>query len=71
MKTTDIGFESFEEDFYADINTMYIKPKEEDSKNYIQIVKSSNKRRELREEFLKRKKPLIMAAWERYCRGDK
>lgn len=27
MKNTDIGFEKFEEDFIADLNTMYIKPK--------------------------------------------
>lgn len=65
MKTTDIGFERFEEDFYADINTMYIKPKEEDSEKYIQIIKSSNKHRE---EFLKNKKPFVMAAWERYVK---
>jgi hypothetical protein len=26
MKTTDIGFERFEEDFYADPKTMFIKP---------------------------------------------
>ena len=25
MKTTDIGFERFEEDFYADLNTMFVK----------------------------------------------
>lgn len=27
MKTTDIGFEIFEEDFYADPNTAFVKPK--------------------------------------------
>ncbi len=26
MKTTDIGFERFEKDFYADPKTMFIKP---------------------------------------------
>lgn len=63
MKTTDVGFEKFEEDFYADINTMYVKPKEEDYEKYIQIIKPTNKHRE---EFLKNKKPLVMEAWERY-----
>lgn len=29
MKTTDIGFERFEEDFYADPKTMFIKPNKE------------------------------------------
>lgn len=26
MKTTDIGFEKFEQDFYADVTTAFIKP---------------------------------------------
>ena len=29
MKKTDIGFERFEEDFYADSKTMFIKPNKE------------------------------------------
>ena len=29
MKTTDIGFERFEEDFYADSKTMLVKPNKE------------------------------------------
>ena len=29
MKTTDIGFERFEEDFYTDPKTMFIKPNKE------------------------------------------
>ena len=66
MKVADIGFERFEEDFYADINTMYVKPKNEDSEKYIQIVKPSAKQRG---EFLKNKKPLVMASWERYVKS--
>lgn len=63
MKAKDIGFERFEEDFYADINTMYIKPKNEDLEKYTQITKPS---REQRSEFYKRKEPYVKAAWERY-----
>lgn len=29
MKTTDIGFEKFEEDFYADLSTAFIKHRNE------------------------------------------
>ena len=65
MNTTDIGFEKFEEDFYADLNTMYIKPKDEDLEKYTQVIKSSINR-EQREEFLKRKEPYAKVAWERY-----
>ena len=59
MKYTDIGFEKFEEDFHADLNTMYIKPKNEDLEKYTQIAKPS---RERREEFLKIKEPLVKAS---------
>jgi hypothetical protein len=45
MKNTAIGFERFEEDFSADINTMYIKPENADSANAIQIVKPSFEQR--------------------------
>lgn len=36
MKTTDIGFERFEEDFYADPNTALIKPKPDTRTSYEQ-----------------------------------
>ena len=45
MKNTAIGFEEFEEDFIADLNTMYIKPENVDSENAIQIVKPSFEQR--------------------------
>ena len=67
MKTADIGFERFEEDFYADLDTMYIKPNDEDLEQYTQIIKASSKKHNAhREEFLKNKKPLVMTAYERY-----
>lgn len=67
MKTTDIGFERFEEDFYADINTMYIKPNNEDFEKYTQITKCAS--REQREEFLKIKESYLRASWERYVKN--
>ena len=45
MKNIDIGFEKFEEDFTADLNTMYIKPEKIDSSRVVQIVKPSSKQR--------------------------
>ena len=63
MKTTDIGFERFEEDFYADTSTAFIKT---DPEEYTKIVKSSSI--EQREKFLEYKKPYVMAAWPRYIK---
>ena len=62
----DIGFERFEEDFHADLNTMYIKPNQnnEDLERYTQITTKTS--REQKERFLKEKRPLVMASWERY-----
>ena len=37
MKTTDNRIEKFEEDFYADVNTMFIK-----SSNYVEVPKEYN-----------------------------
>lgn len=37
MKSTDIRIEKFEEDFYADVNTMFIKPI-----NYVEVPKEYN-----------------------------
>lgn len=45
MKNTDIGFEKFEADFYADPNTMYIKSENVDSAKATQIVKPSFEQR--------------------------
>ena len=36
MKTTDIGFEKFSMDFYADPNTAFIKPEKDDRTPYQQ-----------------------------------
>ena len=42
MKNTDIGFEKFEEDFIADLNTMYIKPENKDSEFSQKDASSTN-----------------------------
>lgn len=65
MKTTDIGFERFPEDFYADLSTAFIKT---DLEEYTKIVKSSST--EQREKFLENKKPYVMAAWEHYIKRE-
>lgn len=65
MKTTDIGFERFEEDLYADLSTAFIKS---DLKDYTKIVKSSSD--EDRAKFLEYKKPYVMAAWDRYIKRE-
>ena len=64
----DIGFERFEEDFYADYNMMYIKPSNDSNDNvdrYLQITTKISA--EQREKFLARKKPMVLASYERYC----
>jgi hypothetical protein len=33
---------------------------------YLKIIRTASSKQ--REAFLKRKKPLVLAAWERYCR---
>lgn len=66
MKTTDIGFERFEEEFYADPSTAFIKPKNLDE--YTQIVHPSS---EQRKKFYKRKIPYVKDAWERYIKKMK
>ena len=44
LKATDIGFERFEEDFYADPNTMLIKAKSiSDDENALDVSLSYNK----------------------------
>ena len=41
MKTTDIGFERFEEDFYANPNTMFIVPNESKDKSIKVVFENS------------------------------
>lgn len=58
MKITDIGFEKFEEDFYADTDTMLIKPKSIcDTINPLDTSLSYSKTPE--EEFEERRKVLL------------
>lgn len=65
MKTTDIGFEKFEEDFTADVNTMYIKPGSVDSANVIQTINSSFERRKALYEYEKRMYKKKVVKWQR------
>lgn len=66
MKTTDAYVERFEEDFYADPSTAFIKPKKLDE--YTQIVHPSS---EQRKKFYERKMPYVKNAWERYIKKMK